>query len=645
MMSSLNLRIGAWILGIFVVLAGLNYGVLNRVLSPGFQELERQIAHADLDRCEAAIWSLMEHKATFATDWAAWGDTYEFTAGQKPSYVTDNLMDRVFQSNGVNLMCFANARKEVVWERLWDLESNKELPMRPGFTYPLLLDAIETSGTLDEKMYNSASRKGMVMTPYGAMIFASRPIVDNEYQTPSHGTFVAGRLLDETLIEEIRSQTRVEFQIWPVADEKRLASGNKLGPEEWTILRQMGVEDGQKSNFNKEDYLDETERDHLHIYRVLTEPGGEPVLLMRADVPRDVTARGRESVWMAWFSLLVVGALVLVALMQILHRVVIKPLARLTHHMIAVGEHDDLSVMIVANRNDEIGVLQREFNRMVLLLEKSRERMLRHTFEAGMSKIAGDVMHALRNALVPMTLGIERMTDLIRGMRLEQMRRAVEELQDAETPEERKNDLLRFTALAVSDLKAKSDEMVKVEDSFTQCFKRMERVLGEYDRFAYCEEVKERVDLPQLLQEALRLAGCQGDGHLVIEVDPRFAEVNPLQVERVPLLHVLKALLQQARWAAEARTEPGIGKIRLECDTSERNRVVVRIQDNGPGFTREEIEGLFAMDAPRSKASAMSFNLHTCANLMRAMGGELSVESAGPGQGACFLLLVPNPNL
>ncbi len=644
-MASLSLRIGAWMVGIFLFIACLNYGVLNRVLAPGFHELEEQAARADMDRCEAAIENLTSHKATFANDWAAWGDTYEFAVGQKPSYVEDNLMDRVFLANDVNLLCFANARKEVIWERFWDLENNKELPLSPGFTHPLLLDAVETSGTLDEKEYAQHSRKGLVMSPWGAMVFSSRPIVDNDYKTPSHGTLLVGRLLDENLIEKIRSETRVELQTWPILDEKLLQSGNKLGAEEWKILRQMGIEDGRQPNPNREDFLDETHEDRLQIYRVLTGASGEPVLLMRADVPRKITAQGRESVWMAWFSLLAVGALALVALMLILHHSVIKPIARLTHHVIAVGEHDDLSVMIVANRNDEIGALQREFNRMVLLLEKSRERMLRHTFEAGMAKIAGDVMHALRNALVPMTLGIERMTDLIRGMRLEQMRRAVEELQDSEIDEERKSDLLRFTALAVSDLKAKSDEMIKVEDSFTQCFKRMERVLGEYDRFAYCEEVKERVNLAQLVQESLRLAGCQGDEHLAVEVDPRFAEVNPLQVERVPLLHVLKALLQQARWAVEARTEPGIGKITLECDNGENHRVTIRIRDNGPGFTPEELEGLFAMDAPRSKASVMSFNLHTCANLMRAMGGELSVESVGPGLGACFLLLVPNPSL
>jgi sensor domain CHASE-containing protein len=642
---TLNLRIGAWIVGIFLVLAGLNYQVLTRVLTPGFLELERQIAHADMDRCEAAIWNVMEHKATFANDWAAWTDTYEYTVGEKPSYVEDNLMDRAFQANDTSFICLADARKKVVWEKLWDLENSKVLPLPPGFSFPLLLDEISTSATIDAKTFDKCSRSGLMMTPYGAMVYSSRPIVDNDYHAPSHGTFVAGRLLDETLIEEIRSQTRVELQVWPIVDEKSLLGGNKPGAEEWAVLRQMGIENNQQPFFTNEDLLDETRQDHLFIYRTLSNSEGIPLLLMRAEIPREIMAQGRESVWMAWFSLLVVGALVLVVLMQVLHHSVIKPIARLTNHVIAVGEHDDLSVMIVANRNDEIGSLQREFNRMVLLLEKSRERMLRHTFEAGMAKIAGDVMHALRNALVPMTLGIERMTDLIRGLRLDQMRRAVEELQDPASLEERKSDLLRFTALAAADLKTKAEEMVKVQESFSQCFKRMERVLGEYDRFVYCEDVKERVNLAQLVPEALRLAGCQESEQLQIEVDSRFAEILPLQVERVPLLHVLKALLQQARWAAEARTEPGPGKISVECDTSEYNRIVVRVQDNGPGLTRDQIEGLFAMDAPRSKASAMSFNLHTCANLMRAMGGELSVESAGPGQGTCFLLLVPNPSL
>ncbi len=68
-----------------------------------------------------------------------------------------------------------------------------------------------------------------------------------------------------------------------------------------------------------------------------------PLMSLRVDVPRRITERGQGAVTYA--SLYLIGAAVTVLLLLVvaLNRIVLKPLARVTRHAVAVGEGTDLS--------------------------------------------------------------------------------------------------------------------------------------------------------------------------------------------------------------------------------------------------------------------------------------------------------------
>ena len=69
--------------------------------------------------------------------------------------------------------------------------------------------------------------------------------------------------------------------------------------------------------------------------------------------------------------------------------------------------------------------------------------------------------------------------------------------------------------------------------------------------------------------------------------------------------------------------------------------VHLQICDNGPGIETEILDRIFERDFTTKKGGSSGIGLHWCANILRAMNGQLYAESKGTGQGACFHMLLP----
>lgn len=83
----------------------------------------------------------------------------------------------------------------------------------------------------------------------------------------------------------------------------------------------------------------------------------------------------------------------------------------------------------------------------------------------------------------------------------------------------------------------------------------------------------------------------------------------------------------------------GRGGVRVELSAS-KSLVTVRVRDEGPGFSEQELPGLFAPFQARAKDGGTGLGLYIASELARLHGGALSVESR-PGKGSTFSLLLP----
>src|SRR5205814_9814093 len=73
------------------------------------------------------------------------------------------------------------------------------------------------------------------------------------------------------------------------------------------------------------------------------------------------------------------------------------------------------------------------------------------------------------------------------------------------------------------------------------------------------------------------------------------------------------------------------------------SRALVEVKDHGPGLTEDDRRRMFGRfqrlsAVPTGGEPATGLGLSIARQLAALMGGEVSAESAGPGQGSCFTL-------
>ncbi|HXV37943.1 MAG TPA: EAL domain-containing protein, partial [Myxococcota bacterium] len=133
--------------------------------------------------------------------------------------------------------------------------------------------------------------------------------------------------------------------------------------------------------------VSESEGERLDVYAFLRDIAGEPVLVLRASLPRDITLRAAyvNRLSLLWF--LVQGVALAFLIVVPLHRAILAPLGALTRQLRAIRKANDLTLGIALERSDEIGELGHEFNRLFDQLNTSvadrrkSDAALRHSEE------------------------------------------------------------------------------------------------------------------------------------------------------------------------------------------------------------------------------------------------------------------------
>jgi signal transduction histidine kinase len=120
-----------------------------------------------------------------------------------------------------------------------------------------------------------------------------------------------------------------------------------------------------------------------------------------------------------------------------------------------------------------------------------------------------------------------------------------------------------------------------------------------------------------------------------VEVVREFGDVPPINVEKHKILQILVNLLRNAKYACD---ESGRVDKRLTVRLANSDgRIRISVIDNGVGIPTENLTRIFNHGFTTRK-NGHGFGLHSGALAAREMGGSLTVQSAGPGQGAVFTL-------
>ena len=622
---SLQYKVLTLILAAFVAYSGIAYTVQRLVILPSFLELEQQEAMQDMERATQAIEREITALAQPANDWSSWDDSYRFLVDHNPQFITDNLsLASMRDLLKVDLLRFSDVSGNVVWNRVLDAQAGTPIELQELSESPLPPDhpLVAFSDVHTET-------RGVLMTERGPMLVVSKPSLDNHSQGPAHGAVTLGRFLDAASIARIAEQARVDLAV-------RVLSSEAPGTEPATVARELAspgviaIREGADEN---------------RLYRLLPDIFSRPALLLQVNVPRRISAQGASAARFALLSLLCAGLITMLVLLSGIRHLVLAPVDRLIRHVDDIGQRGDLSARLNMNRNDQLGVLAREFDQMVSRLAQARGALLEQSHQAGVAEMASGVLHNIGNAITPLKVGISKLESTLRGAPAAEMDLALTELAHDGTANERRQDLVRFVELAGRELAGLVTGSVSSVGTIARQVEHVQKILADQERASRAARVLEPVPLAELVRESIELLGDELRREIRIELDASLLAAGQVVGSRVALQQILVNLLKNsAESIRERAVAHGDGRIVLRAAADRREeRAMVRlcVTDNGGGFAREIQPRLFQRGFSTKMRSTSGQGLHWCAVTAAALGGHIQIESPGAGQGATVTLWLP----
>jgi len=242
----------------------------------------------------------------------------------------------------------------------WAAEGWLAPELAAAFTHPALV----------RHEREDASTRGIVRTPAGLYLAASRPITTSRFEGPVRGAIVFVRRLDERAVVDLGKLTHLDLSVRLLdAGAGNPAAGDAAGetvvgesaPTASLWARRGGV------------LVRVLDADTVGGYAALRDIDGRPVGVLRIVQERDVIEHGRRSLRYFAGSLLLAGIVFGSVSFAWIQRLIVRRLTGLAADAAKVAEHPDASVR--AEGDDELGAVCRAINGMLGALRAARHNL------------------------------------------------------------------------------------------------------------------------------------------------------------------------------------------------------------------------------------------------------------------------------
>ncbi|HZI07040.1 MAG TPA: ATP-binding protein, partial [Archangium sp.] len=277
-------------------------------------------------------------------------------------------------------------------------------------------------------------------------------------------------------------------------------------------------------------------------------------------------------------------------------------------------------------------------------LKQAQARLMETARSVGMAEVAASVLHDVGNTLTSIVVDTEQMHHSVEASRVDRVDK-VFKLLDEHRPhlsdfldhDERGQQLFTYLPSLAAELMQERESLRQGLGTLGRNVERVRTIIQLQQTYATSSLLVEECALDEVVEEALRLQGgaLRQAG---VRVEKELAPLPPVKVDRHRLLQILLNLLSNARQAMED-TAPGQRTLWLRLQR-EGEWIRFQVRDNGQGIAPEVTRRLFNHGFT-TRRDGHGIGLHSSALAARLMGGQLRLESAGPGQGATATLELP----
>jgi len=548
------------------------YFLSNSLLMNSFKELEETSVYQNLGRFQSALSQDVSYLHSKSGDWAVWDDTYAFVVAPNDNYINSNIVDSAFTTLKINILLFVNLSGQTVCGRAYDLHNMKEVPVPESLEREL-----SSHDVLWRFQATDSGMNGIILLPENPLLISSSPILTSQGEGPVHGALIMARYLDSDEIKQLALTTDLSLTLRRYNDSPAL-------PDFQNALSAFSD--------NKTVFVQPLNADYVAGYSSIKDVYGNPILVSRIDMPRDIYKQGLSTINYFLLSLLGLTVIFVAAILLLMERTVLYRVVKLTKAVRNIGRERDPKTRVPTDGNDELSGLAKSINGMLTDIEDKTSRLRKAERLAAIGQVAAMVGHDLRNPLT----GIVGATYYLKTKLKAKM--------DA-----RAKEMVETIEMAI----AHSDEIIT---NLLQYAGEMKLDISETETKSILNEAFSQVKVPNN-----------------VRVLDKTQEKQRIKCDQEKMKTAFAKLVENAFDAM-----PHGGTLTVKS-TKVKEGVTVSFSDTGVGIPSDVMTKLWSPFFT-TKARGMGLGLTICRRMVEAHGGTVSAESS-VGKGSTFTITIP----
>lgn len=283
----------------------------------------------------------------------------------------------------------------------------------------------------------------------------------------------------------------------------------------------------------------------------------------------------------------------------LLSNLLTKPL-RIIRQQISNIKFGSRNESIAWKGDDEIGQLVKEYNNMLLKLEKNSELLAQSERESAWREMAKQVAHEIKNPLTPMKLNIQHLQ-----------------------------------RIALSNPDDMAERVNKVSEVLIEQIDTLSHIATEFSNFAKLPKTNpELINVNEVLKNVAHLFKQNTESEIKLYI----TQSQFIIADREQCLRIFTNLLKNAEQAIPADRQ---GKIEIITFSNE-NEVIIKIRDNGCGIPDELKSRMFTPNFT-TKTNGTGLGLAMVKNYISSFGGTISFETV-VNENTTFTISLPKAN-
>lgn len=520
----------------------LIFAVLTGMIRSSFGQLEQAEIDRQIGRAQAYLAENRDQQGLRSKDWGYWDEAYVYLERFEPGFEARNVTAESFRNAIIDGMHATQAQGR--GERTFYIDPQSE---ETDLERSAQLRAIAHGPAYRAALAKKGEIQGYVAIGGELHSIAGIAVLKSDLTGPSNGTMSFVKRVEPAEVNKaLQLETRIDLRA--------------VGPT--TSVEKLD--------------------DRINVALPVEGIDGKPVAMLRFTMPRSAMAAGTTLRNLALGSL---GALIATMIWLLNRRVrslVVDPVRRLRDHVVAIRSSGELSALAGEAPANEIGEMQDEFNAMAGELNTLRAEFERQSFALGRSEAAVGAMHNVRNALAPVNVILGTLEQAAARTVPPNARRALDELADPATPDERRQGLTAYLGTLLGEFDADRETARGHAREAGRHLASALETISERQSGGGAPDFDESCDLGGLVGRAASAARFAPGLDIAIAIDCPDRIVA--RGNRVLLTQIVENLVANALEAIAARGT-GAGRIAVAVRSeADRQSCSIAITDDGDGF-------------------------------------------------------------